>query len=111
MSTHMQEGEDEGVQPQPNRGSFPAEHTATAATDNGGPAFPVPEVRGPDGCGIVEGAPGMSLRDWFAGQALAGILAGPCSREGASLSEWADIPEHAYRIADMMLARKRATEG
>jgi hypothetical protein len=36
--------------------------------DDGGPIHPLPEVRGHDGCGLVEGWPGMSLRDWFAGQ-------------------------------------------
>lgn len=48
---------------------------------DGGPAFPVvvPEIRGPDGEGIREGwqEPGMSLRDWFAGQAMVGLLANP----------------------------------
>jgi hypothetical protein len=36
--------------------------------NDGGPAFPVVGV--PDACD----SPGMSLRDWFAGQALAGFL-------------------------------------
>lgn len=48
----------------------------------------------------------MTLRDWFAGQILNGVLAGPCSRDGASLSEWNDIPAHAYRLADLMLAER-----
>lgn len=43
---------------------------------DGGPAFPVADVYNKDGNGITEGAHGMSLRDWFAGQALAGLLAG-----------------------------------
>ena len=38
-------------------------------TNNGGPAFPVTL----DHRGCV-GAYGMNLRDWFAGQALAGIM-------------------------------------
>lgn len=38
---------------------------------NGGPAFPTMQV-GYDGAGAIDG--GMTLRDWFAGQALAGIL-------------------------------------
>lgn len=33
-------------------------------------AFPFTDERDPDGNGISEGAPGMSLRDYFAGQAL-----------------------------------------
>jgi hypothetical protein len=45
---------------------------------------------------------GMTLRDWFAGQALIGLLG-----EG----RWAEkiLAEHAYRTADAMLAeRERA---
>lgn len=49
----------------------------TDKPNNGGPAFPVPEVRDAEGNGITEGHPGMSLRDWFAGQALAGYLVDP----------------------------------
>lgn len=50
--------------------------------EHGGPAFPyvLPDERDPEsGAGICEGefAPGMMLRDWFAGQALAGLLADP----------------------------------
>lgn len=39
----------------------------TTQHDDGGPAFPVP------GTEYNERYPGMSLRDWFAGQALNGI--------------------------------------
>lgn len=31
------------------------------------PAFPFPEIRDADGCGILQGSTGMTLRDWFAG--------------------------------------------
>lgn len=68
--------------------------------DDGGPAF---AALATTAMGDIHHQPGMSLRDWFAGLAFQGILAGPCSREGASLSEWADIPEHAYKLADLML--------
>ena len=37
--------------------------------EDGGPAFPVPDE------GQGWGAAGMTLRDWFAGQALVGLLA------------------------------------
>lgn len=46
------------------------------------------------------------LRDWFAGQALAGILAGPASRDNVPTSEWLDAPHFAYKIADAMLAAR-----
>jgi hypothetical protein len=40
--------------------------------NDGGPAFPQAEVDQ-----SWPQAPGMSLRDWFAGQALAGLCANP----------------------------------
>ena len=45
--------------------------TSTAQGTDGGPAFPVPASEHSQG-GHFEQY-GMSLRDWFAGQALAGI--------------------------------------
>lgn len=46
---------------------------------------------------------GMSLRDWFAGQALAGISS--IAVEGFALSS-ADEAEWAYRRTDAMLAER-----
>jgi hypothetical protein len=47
---------------------------------------------------------GMTLRDWFAGQALAGLLGGQYGHSGDyNLSE---VPEEAFRIADAMLAQR-----
>ena len=43
-------------------------------------------------------SPGMSLRDWFAGQALASDWAGDYSPMQAA--------EHAYKYADGMLAER-----
>ena len=61
------------------------------------PAFPMgnPEQGGYDG---------MDLRDYFAGQALAGIATNPA---GAPPSEYASI---AYTIADAMLAHRTQSE-
>jgi len=73
---------------------------------DGGPAFPSEPTYG----GVQEGSafPGMSLRDYFAGQALAGLLAMP--REplkvptlDAGLEVFA---LSAYRMADAMLAER-----
>lgn len=59
---------------------------------DGGPAFPA---------GIGNG---MSLRDWFAGQALAGMVA---SYAGTSTHYAVDSDaERAYRYADAMLAAR-----
>ncbi len=44
----------------------------------------------------------MSLRDWFAGQALCGIMA---SGKGTSNVEVWGAP-HAYALADAMLAER-----
>ena len=67
--------------------------------NDGGPAFPrVPwDVNDYTG----DGSPGMSLRDYFAGQALAGMLA-DSTRQG-SLGNYA---EDAYKFADAMLAER-----
>ena len=73
---------------------------------DGGPAFPQTTVVDPTGSWVTveRGAVGLSLRDWFAGQAITGILAdneeyGPTVQEAA---------ETAYKIADAMLkARTR----
>lgn len=42
---------------------------------NGGPAFPTPLQFDANGNEINVALPGMSLRDWFAGMALQGIIA------------------------------------
>ena len=59
---------------------------------DGGPAFPVDKP----GCFEMQG---MSLRDWFAGQALAGM-----TLEASQHID--DVAFHAYMVADaMILAR------
>ena len=66
---------------------------------DGGPAFPVHRPFGEDGRG-------MSLRDWFAGQALAGILASNArATVGPDMERiTAMVADVAYRTADAMLA-------
>lgn len=71
-------------------------------TANGGPAFPSEVNPNPFN---PQFNPGMSLRDWFAGQALAGILA----------DETFDaVPERiaatVYGIADAMLKAREARD-
>jgi len=85
------------------------------AKQDGGPAFPgkqspdaatVKDLREATGLGMHECSKllsehgGMSLRDWFAGQALAGLLAG----RGEYV--WNAEPVDAYAIADAMLAER-----
>ena len=83
--------------------------------DNGGSAFPTrfithnTFVSDAHGVGtavpVYSDAPGMSLRDWFAGQALAGLLASTAHPDStgpdcASQSSWA---AQAYSLADAMI--------
>lgn len=65
--------------------------------NNGGPAFPVTL----DHRGCV-GAYGMTLRDYFAGQALIALPHLGC---GADLDHY-DTATAAYQIADAMLAAR-----
>jgi hypothetical protein len=45
---------------------------------------------------------GMTLRDWFAGQAMMGILS-----EGGSPICWRDDAENAYKAADAMIRARK----
>ena len=72
--------------------------------DTGQTAFPyaVPSH------GLQHTEPGMSLRDYFAGQALAGIAS--IAAEGFSLPPEQEA-EWAYQRADAMLAARNTKEG
>jgi hypothetical protein len=76
----------------------------TDGTD-GGPAFPMNY----DSHSHPDGTEGMSLRDWFAGQALVNITAfgvrgGLCTNEGFIRPTVA--AKLAYEYADAMLAER-----
>ena len=75
--------------------------------NDGGPAFPVLPPDAGDGTGAAPGYPfpdsGMSLRDWFAGQALSGLIASNDEGAGDRIEE---VPRYAYAIADAMLAAR-----
>lgn len=66
-------------------------------------AFPLP-----DGA-LVEGREGMSLRDWFAGMAVQGMMTNVCGILGEQFSPYAkgpcnaEITARAYAVADAML--------
>ena len=59
---------------------------------------------------------GMSLRDWFAGQALLGMIAHPFPFTNATTGEPIPLADHtpaftarhAYSVADAMLAERDA---
>lgn len=79
-----------------------------AEVNDGGPAFPAPSVYGDENHGhtmLERGEYGMSLRDYFAGQALAGYLAMFSGPESSLPS--ADVcAEMMYRLADAMVAAR-----
>lgn len=65
---------------------------------DGGPAFPLPPVgTGDPRDGMAGGSEGMSLRDWFAGQALNTEFC-------RGWVEPSQVAEQAYLMADAMLA-------
>jgi hypothetical protein len=72
-----------------------------ANSTNGGPAFPVawPDPNPPER--------GMTLRDWFAGQALPSLIASAMNTKD---SAWpvtvTEIAEKSYQFADAMLAER-----
>jgi hypothetical protein len=74
------------------------------------PAFPL-RARG-DGSIFERSHEGMTLRDWFAGQALAGMMANQAmlnatlrkTQTGESVADW--TAKGAYAVADAMLAER-----
>jgi hypothetical protein len=71
----------------------------SAQIDDGGPAFPEPSRS------WQYSSNGMSLRDWFAGQALAGILMNYTTQKFGATEQTA--AEYAYRYADAMIAARK----
>lgn len=73
-----------------------------AIIEDGGPAFPVADTVYPSGA-IQSGTYGMSLRDWFAGQALAGL----CQNWNENPMNTKSCADVAYDLADAMLERRK----
>ena len=83
----------------------------TTSIDDGGPAFPFPGIPtdGTDIPWMVPPHPGMSLRDWFAGMALQGMLATPGYWEFKD-TKVDDTQGHAhvcFNFADAMLVKRK----
>ena len=70
---------------------------------DGGPAFQLQEQMqsavGDVTAWLSQGQPGMSLRDYFAGQAVTGIILHPHATDGSPL----ECARVAYLIADAMI--------
>ena len=81
--------------------------------DDGGPAFPQTAIINGNGEVVTSGmyfpeGPGMTLRDWFAGRAMQGMLSNPANY--GSGHEWRDdatVAEQAYDIADDMIRERK----
>ena len=67
---------------------------------DGGPAFPCADFK----MDVLQ--TGMTLRDWFAGQALAGLRA--LSDDDAGGMDYSNFAATAYKQADAMLAARNA---
>ena len=78
-----------------------------SAPNDGGSAFPHPGYHGIDGKFVDVPHQGMTLRDWFAGQALAGFCA-----NSVGIGNWSPegIAQDAFRIADAMLVERTVEE-
>ena len=70
----------------------------SAQPNDGGPAFPHPALANEGFCPSVD-LGGMSLRDWFAGQALAAFIA-------SSEMNGNDTAATAYAFADAMISER-----
>ena len=79
--------------------------------NNGGPAFPSGKSETPGHENSLPYHEGMTLRDWFAGQALAHIgneyvAHGEITRQAQEHAM--TLAAHAYNIADAMIAAREA---
>lgn len=78
--------------------------------NDGGQAFPYIQWKTPDGLFVSTNSSGMTLRDYFAGQAItaiAKIVVDAMKIGGVSAGEFeSSVAEGAYQVADAMLAAR-----
>ena len=72
--------------------------------ETGGPAFPLQSI-GPD---FAPGYAGMTLRDYFAGQAISQIIATYANDTTHGMTKADYFAGRAYEIADAMLKARGA---
>lgn len=82
----------------------------TQKQNDGGPAFPATGGRGP--LGAIQPESGMSLRDWFAGQAIYSVAIASVGLDSGEIDELARRTAiDAYKFADAMLSARHEHEG
>lgn len=73
--------------------------------ENGGPAYPCTAALKTGGNAVFSG---LTIRDWFAGQALCGILASfPPDANFATVGSKMALALDGYALADAMLAARK----
>ena len=78
--------------------------------NDGGPAFPQNDLSTYNMGPAEKNNGGMTLRDWFAGQALAGFMAGYFANPDNGDLENDEIAMFVYEQADAMIAAREASE-
>jgi hypothetical protein len=99
----------DGVTRCPDCGALADPTSFPAKVDDGGPAFPRPasvqttyDYKGRERTLTREAQDGLSLRDYFAAKAMAGLLA-----DSEMKGSPAHFAEYAYEYADAMLAQRQ----
>ena len=79
--------------------------------DDGGPAFPAEGVHQKTEAGKWERVdrPGMSLRDYFAGQTLKGMMEPACVDVSENDALWIAAGRASYMAANAMLKARKET--
>lgn len=78
---------------------------STTKIEDGGTAFPCLRENDNPNMPLIAAEFGMSLRDWFAGQALVGTLAFPQFQ-----GSFSDNAEDCYKWADAMIAARKGAQ-
>lgn len=84
-----------------------------ADINTGGPAFPRPQAETSQGGNFEQD--GMTLRDWFAGQALSGMMASQYVSEHAGVHKTDagmvdGLALRSYQLADALLAAREVAK-
>ena len=70
-------------------------------TDTGGPAFPQVDLKDAYGMLVPDRQSGMTLRDWFAGEAMQSLMLAAKTSQDVDL-----LSKGAYQMADAMLKER-----